>query len=125
MINIFIPGTKEKPKSYSVSSSSYATSVNIPPLHESMQFEITRRDNIVKDLARNCPFKPGDTATPVSPAAKEKWGKKILVQKICGSYAHLGKDEPWPKTDNPMIITAWSHEKKTALFCTVDFLEKA
>ena len=122
MINIFIPGTKEKPKSYSVTNTVYQPTQQAG--QDSLQYEISRRESVVRELARTCPFKPGDTAKPISPAAQAKWGTKILVQKICSSYAHLGKDEKWPSNDNPMIITAWSHDKKTTFFCTTNFLEK-
>jgi hypothetical protein len=85
--------------------------------------ESKRRDNIIREKARLCPYKVGDNVIPKDAVLKEKYGT-MYVAGICKSYAEYGKDTKWPEHDNPLIVTATSEDGLKSMFCSVELLEK-
>jgi hypothetical protein len=84
--------------------------------------EFIRREQIVKDLFAGCPYASGDVLYPVKPQDFKKYGA-CRVLGICSSYMYMDKDEPWPKTDNPMIVTFQPlTNPNNTMFCTVNYL---
>jgi hypothetical protein len=104
------------------------TPVESPPLKQgmmpTMMNEAIRREKIVEKLAKECPYKEHDIVTPVDDEEVAKYGKNILVEKICKSYTEIGLSEKWPASDLPLIVMAWSQEKQTRFFCTTNYLKK-
>ena len=92
-------------------------------------FEASRRNMIIQKAAATCPYKEGDIClwAKGTQAQKDRYGE-VTVQKICRSYAHYGKDVPWPDHERPLIVTATFFDKETktikSLFCSVDMLVK-
>lgn len=84
--------------------------------------ESARREELVKKLYRECPYRPGDTVIPKYISDRKKYGEKIIVMSIVDSYAKFGKDETWPSNDTPYLVTAKSYDKDTIFLCTTDFL---
>jgi len=79
--------------------------------------ETRRRDNIIKELVKECKFTEGEIA--LSAAANEEY----IVHRICKCYAHMGADVEWPASDNPMIVTIIAVKDKTVSFCTTNYLK--
>lgn len=125
MITVHLPGTKPKTPVYPTYQNS-PVSVSYPtPTGESLAYKFAERDRIVKELFRKCPYWVGHKVIPETEAGQKKYGTDIVVTGVCSSYAHMGKDEAWPTNDNPMIVSAYSNDKKMHFFCTIDFLKKA
>ncbi len=126
MIDIKIP-SKKPPKVWYSTTPNSQVKTDVPVILSSNQTiaaEAARRDSIVRKLAFDCPYKPGDTVVPVSSDGFNLLGSHVMVTKICSSYAHMGKDEKWPANDNPMIVHVWSKDKNSEFFCTTDYLKK-
>ena len=86
--------------------------------------EYVRRDNIVKALAAECPFRGGDTAYPCQAKGYAKYGA-VMVVGVCETYKDFANDATWPKDDNPMIITFMPlNDRTTHIFCTSNYLQK-
>jgi hypothetical protein len=87
--------------------------------------EYIRREDIVKELFKTCPYGAGDIVYPTNEKDYKKYGA-VKVLGICASYMMIDKDEVWPKNDNPMIITFQPvSNPKNTMFCTVNFLSKS
>ena len=71
--------------------------------------EAQRRQQIITALVKNFNYKEGQEAWPATEAHVSKWGKCTIIG-ICSQYIHLEKDIKWPANDNPMIVTASSHD---------------
>jgi len=85
--------------------------------------EARRRDDIVKNLFKECPYKVGDKVKARLQENKTAIGVGV-VKNICKRYTDLGRDYTWPETDNPMIVTVISEEGEI-FFSTTNYLEKA
>ena len=79
--------------------------------------EARRRDNIVKTLVNE--FKMTEGQVVLSSVSD----KEYIINKICRTYAHMGKEADWPKNDNPMIVTITSTEDGSISFCTTNYLK--
>lgn len=89
------------PSGYSVGFiESEAKKLNITP------YEWSRRNTIVQDLSRACPFRAGDTFYPCNKEGYEMYGK-CYVQHKAITYMDISRDN-WPSDDLPWIITAKS-----------------
>lgn len=101
-----------------------------PPLAQpaavvhTLMHEAARRDKIVQDLYKLCPYMEGDVCQPTEPEWVERYGSNITVEKICTRYSHMGPSEKWPDDDNPLTVQAWSNDKSERFFCTTNFLKK-
>lgn len=116
MIEIYLPSTRK---------SSYFKEPIKPitetPVVHSMFGESSRRNAIVKTLAQKCPYKAKDYVLPNNEKARAEYGR-VLVEKICSSYAQLGKTEPWPSNNLPLIVHGYSEKKDYHFICTTNFL---
>lgn len=124
MIEYNLPSRRKPPAKWS-----YTPQVHVPPKREStgnltIIDEVKRRDAIVQELFRTCPYNVGDIVKPHSKEEEAKYGSNILVEFICNSYTQLGKNEKWPKSDSPMIVTAFSQDKGERFYCTTGYLVK-
>jgi hypothetical protein len=84
--------------------------------------EFIRRDTIVKQLFRECPYGAGDTVYPAKKQDFKKYGVcKIL--SLCASYSAMGINETWPKSDNPMIVAfTAAGQEENVIHCTTNYL---
>lgn len=127
MIDIKIEGWKKKVWVPTVVGSPVKveeTNTEAFGISKSIFWEANRRDAIVKRLARECSYGVGDTVACADPKDEEENGKQLIVLSIADSYVKLGKDESWPKTDNPLIVHVKSHDKGTTFFCTTNYVVK-
>ena len=84
--------------------------------------EYIRREDIVKELYNSAPYKTGDTAYPNKPKDFKLYGA-CRIMGICSAYMHMDKDEEWPKTDNPLLVTfSPLSDPQKVMFCTVNYL---
>ena len=120
MIRISIPNRKEEKKWYypNVNHSFHNTHDSSSPLYKEAQ----RKDAIIQEKFKACPYTVNDLTVPVSASGKIKYGD-CRVRGICKSYAEFGKDVEWNDL-NPMIVTAFSVKEQCVFFCTIDYLEK-
>lgn len=93
--------------------------ISVNPMYK----ELERRNDIIKKLFNECPYKEGDTCIPTTDKDIEQYGE-VNILNMCSSITEYGKHEAWPKSDNPMIVTGFSHKKQTTFFCTTNFLKK-
>lgn len=121
MIDIQIEGKKVKNWTPVIVGSQVKT---IDPIVGDIMAESARREAIVRRLYSECPYRPGDTVVPRTVANRKEYGERIMVMSMVDTYAHFGKDEVWPSSDNPMIVCAKSYDKDTIFFCSTDFLMK-
>jgi len=85
--------------------------------------EYSRRDSIIKNLCTEFGLAVGDTCYPTTKDGYKQYDG-CLIQYICKSYKDFGK-EPWPKNDNPMIVTfSPIKDPSTTVFCTTNYLSK-
>lgn len=86
-----------------------------------------RRDAIIRELYKNCPYAIGDVCIPVDPKGIVKYGE-VKVQEIMKSYMEVQKGDEWPKNDNPFVVTAVPLNKEThgtsIFLCTTNYLQK-
>ncbi len=86
--------------------------------------EFIRRDNLVRKMFIECPYRPGDTGFPINKKDYEKYGV-FIVTGILVSYRDTAYDHEWPKNDNPMVVTIKSLKEPThVMFCTPSWLAK-
>lgn len=126
MINIKIPG-KYKYQSPPVVTDIVSTAVETDKpsnITLSIRDEAVRRDNVVKRLFHECPYKAGDTVIPKTAEGIMEYGDKIFVRGIASSYTQMGKEEKWPANDMPLIVLAYSHKLDSVFLCTTNFLIK-
>lgn len=122
MIFITLPSLRPKPPAVPVSMGAYThgTTGKVSGLDADKFQEARRRDNIIKQLVKDCPYQAGDIVGVNSDAGKSLYGNKIQVIRIAQNYVQLGAKE-WPeKGDNPLIVSA-SNGKET-FFCTTNYL---
>ncbi len=122
MINIKFE-TKRKKTSW---PSSYSHSKYTPPAANdevgALFKQAKTRDARIKALVKNLSYVEGEYVSPLTQAGRDKWGEQVVVEKICDSYAKMGKDEEWPANNTPFLITAWSDKENTRFFCTPGYL---
>lgn len=114
MIEIYLPSTRKQSYFKEPVKSLVETTT-------SMFGESSRRNSIVKTLALQCPYKARDYVIPKDAKARVEYGR-VLVEKICNSYAQLGKTEPWPSNNLPLIVHGYSEQKDYHFICTTNFL---
>jgi hypothetical protein len=85
--------------------------------------EAHRKDAIIKDIVKRLDYKMGDVVTPSTEENVQLYGKEIRVVAIVDSYGKFGKACDWPANDNPMIIHAYSFQKKESFICTANWLK--
>jgi hypothetical protein len=83
--------------------------------------EVLRRDKIIKKLAKDCGFTPGQVVVPVHVDDVDKHGDCTVVG-IAHTYTQYGKDVEWPQNDNPMILTLKTKDNGV-LFATVNYVK--
>ena len=120
MIEYSLPSRRQPP----VKTGFVPAPALVSPTAQTIIGEAKRRDDIIKQMFKNCPYKEGDIVKPYSAAGIKQYGDDVIVEKICDTYAKMGKSEEWPKDDCPMIVTAWSNKTSSRFFCTVGYLEK-
>ena len=81
--------------------------------------EAKRRSAIVQKLAEECTYTEGDIVATIKPSDGD-----IRVIRICRDYIHMGKDEDWPKSDNPFLVTAQYVKDNKIFNCTINYLQK-
>ncbi len=116
MINITLPSLRPVKPIPLVSS-------NQEPV-KSLFKEAQRRDNIIKKLASECLYKANDIVKPSRLENEKIYGSSIKVISIIDSYTQFGKKEPWPTSDQPMIVYAFSEKEKSYFFCTINYLKE-
>lgn len=82
------------------------------------------RNNIIKRMVSNIPYKCGDTVSPHSEKEVSIWGKDCVVETIATNLTQLGRDYVWPNDDNPLLVGVYSKKKDCRFFCTPNFLIK-
>lgn len=113
MIVYKLPSLREKKSFFPVVQ-------NIVP---GMMAEAFRRNTIVEQLFKDCPYKAGDTVVCADARSANAYGDSLQVHSVCSNYAQMGKDEVWPKNDNPFIVLAWSEKRAEHVACTTNFLK--
>ena len=108
---------RKKPVSYTYIPPTTAVIPPSSPVNMEIYMEAKRREGIVHTLVKNCPYKEGDDVISIK-------GESVQVIRICKEYIHMGKDEVWPPTDNPFLVTAKYADKNTIFNCTINYLEK-
>lgn len=93
-----------------------------PAVNVELYREAQRRDKIVKELFKNLQYKAGDDVVPVKCANPDE--ELATIVGVCSCYAHMNKDNDWPATDNPLIVTARRKKDNTIYFCTTNYLKK-
>jgi hypothetical protein len=76
------------------------------------------REARIKEMLSGISYVEGETVTPYIQAERDKWGDRLTVEKICDSYAKFGKNEDWPKSNSPMIITVYNSITRVRFHCT-------
>jgi len=116
----------QPPKTYYGSQNNVGTIAR--DTYQSTQRKITvdeyrRREKIVQELFQKCPYKAGDIVYPKKASEYEFFGP-VKVLNIVDEYWRMGKDEEWPKTDYPLIVSfvPVTGESKDVTNCTVNFL---
>lgn len=97
-------------------------SYSYTPATPTLFTELNKRQRIVADQYKACPYAVGDKCVGVAATDKDTYGE-VEVTHICRTYAELGKDYEWPANDNPLIVTAYS-PKAGLFFCSTNFLKK-
>ena len=95
-----------------------------PPLvcaNKKLWEEIQRKDKIVRELAKEFKYKPGDQIYPKNEADQKSYGT-CTVMSVVDQYIYLEKDFKWPANDNPMIVTAAS-ETGEMFYATTNFFK--
>ena len=111
---------RKKPVSYTYvppPSGNHVAATNAVNL--SIYNEAKRRSAIVQKLAEECTYKEGDLVSTIKPSDSD-----ARVLRICREYIHMGKDEEWPKSDNPFLVTAQYVNSNTIFNCTINYLQK-
>jgi hypothetical protein len=85
--------------------------------------EAQRRDELIKKLAKECPYKVNDIVKPSKAEHEVEYGDNISVVKIIDSYGKFGKNETWPASDVPLIVYAFSKKAGCFFFCTTNYLK--
>jgi hypothetical protein len=49
----------------------------------------------------------------------------IYIVGVCKQYSELGKTEPWPENNNPMIVTLYADDTSQTFHCTIGSITKA
>ena len=139
MIEITLPSLREKKKTTTYPMSNYGYKPpqytprktypsDVTPISDltkkqsELRHEALRRDQIIRNLNKEIKYKEGDRVSLASDAAAAKYGKEIYVTKIVTSYAQMGKDEEWPASDCPMIVSCYSKDKDTNFICTPHYI---
>jgi hypothetical protein len=87
--------------------------------------EYKRRDDIVQELFRMCPYVKGDRVVPKDPDKRKQYGTMILVG-VCRNLIELAHDDlKWPPNDNPMIATCSTEKQNGEINCTTNFFIRA
>jgi hypothetical protein len=85
--------------------------------------EFKRRDEIVQELFRMCPYIKGDRVVPKDAEKRRKYGI-MTIQGMCRSLFDLEHDDiAWPPNDNPMIVTCSTESGE--MTCTTNFFIRA
>lgn len=86
--------------------------------------EYKRRNDIVRKMWNDCPYRPGAKLWPSNPDKAAIYGE-VNVTMICYSYSQMDNDK-WPENDNPLIVhaTANMNGHKYNFFCTTNFLQE-
>lgn len=79
---------------------------------QNLSDEARRRDEIVKKLYNEFPLKPGDTATAI-PTMIDQIGERLIIVAVAKTYAELGRDDPWPVSDRPLMVHVKSYDKNS------------
>lgn len=74
-------------------------------------------------MVKNLQYCEGEWVVPAREEDVGTYGTEILVEKICDTYGKFGKNEKWPESDCPMIITAYSKTKQSRFYCTPGYLK--
>ncbi len=88
--------------------------------------EYRRRDNMVREAAKNCPFKAGDVLAPRMEESHRRYGMCRILH-VVDSYYEYSSDSAW---DNVVRIVGWECDKPTdeykgkTFFSTVNFFDK-
>lgn len=86
--------------------------------------EFTRRDEIVKELAKTVEVSLYGHGFPKAKKEFDTLGE-VVVTGICRTYADFSKAEGWPDNDNPMIVSFYAlKDKSKNYFCTANYLVK-
>lgn len=113
---------RKKPVSYTYipPTNNHAAASAHTPVNLSIYNEAKRRSAIVEKYARECPYKEGDIVSTIKPSVGD-----VQVMRICREYIHMGKDEEWPTSDNPYLVTAQYVNAPHKIFnCTINYLQK-
>lgn len=83
--------------------------------------EYLRRDTIIKSLVEACLFAVGQVGYPYKKKDYEKFGA-LRVRYFTNSLDQLPKDEVWPTSDNPLIMSCERVDGGGVVTCTTNFL---
>lgn len=84
--------------------------------------EFKRRDSIIKDLVKTCPYRVGDVVQPASKHGSDKYGTNNTVTRMVTAYSQMGGTEEWPENNNPLIVEA-RDEDGVLFWCTTNYLK--
>ena len=89
--------------------------------------EFKRRDSVIQELHRMCPYVRGDRVVPKDTEKRRAYGVMTLVG-ICKDIFDLAHDDiAWPPNDNPMIVTCSYDDngEVVEMLCTTNFFMRA
>lgn len=123
----FVMGTPHKQAPFPVVQYTAAPSTRTLNLMDKWAItyeEFKRRDEIIHELFRMCPYVKGDRVVPKDANKRKQYGILTIVG-ICRDLFDLEHDNvTWPLNDNPMIVTCTS-EKEGDMWCTTNFFMRA
>lgn len=85
--------------------------------------EIQRRDGIITKLAQEF-LKVFSIGDKVVIKGRPQFGKELTISNVVKGYHQFGKEEKWPKTDYPLIVSLYNSDDNTIVTCTTNSLEK-
>jgi hypothetical protein len=136
MLRIYMPSLRKEPPTvvhppWNQRALTHTPSVTPPvekPRVAPLQFEAIKRDKIIRDAAKACPYTVGDTCVQAQGSAEDiaKRGDCTII-KICQNYTQYGAETEWPAHNRPLIVLASHFDEKGVIiyfYCSVGFLKK-
>lgn len=118
----YYSSSKRTRKPYTYEAHSYVAPVyQSSGITKNLFGEAMRRDRVIKKLLDEAGYKVGDIVECSIVSAREKYGD-IKVEKMLDSYIKMGKDEKWPESDCPFLVTCFSEKENIRFTCTVHYL---
>ena len=85
--------------------------------------EVARRNGVVKTLCETF-LKNFAVGEKVKLFGNSDMTGDTYIVSVCKQYTDLGKNEPWPANNNPLIVTLYNDDLNQTFHCTIGAVEK-